>query len=98
MSIDLNDVAGRMFTTDDDFAVSVDYAKTISVGYGDYRTQVELDDYGVVQHFLVMCSDDVLLSLDGYDYSIFNKMEQLVAGERLRLTVNKIRKEKEGVQ
>ena len=95
MTISMNDPNGTFYTTKDDFVVSVDYGTTIAVGTGDYKTQVELDEHGAVISFMFMCDNVVLLDLDADEYIKFSKIDQLIAGERLRLTVNKIKKAKE---
>ena len=95
MTISMNDPNGTFYTTKDNFVVSVDYGTTIAVGNGDYKTQVELDEYGAVISFMFMCDNVVLLDLDANEYLMFSNLMFHTSGERLRLTVNKIKKAKE---
>ena len=94
-ALSLDDPNGTFYTTKYGDAVSVDYDRIIAAKNGDYKTQVELDEYGSVISYIFMCDGVVLLDLDADEYLKFSNIDQLISGERLRLTVKKIRKAKE---
>lgn len=92
--ISMEDPNGTYYTTKDGDVVSVDYDKTITVGNDYYITQVELDERGVVISYTVLRDGAVLLDLDADEYKKFNNNDLFISGERLRLTMKKIRKAK----
>lgn len=93
--ISMKDPNGTFYTTKDGDVVSVDYDRTITVGNGYYTTQVVLDKRGFVISYIVVRDGVVLLDLDANEYQKFNNNDLLISGERLRMTVKKMRKEKE---
>ena len=90
-----HDPNGTFFTTKSDYGVSVEYDRFITVGSGSDITEVEVDEYGSVVSYILMRDGVVLLDLNADEYLKFDNFNTLIAGERLRLTVKKARKEKE---
>lgn len=98
MTISMNDPNGTFYTTEDGFGVSVEpveFGSYIAVGTGDYSARLELTEDGDAISFVFVSDGVVLLDFDANEYASFCKINQIIAGERLRLTVNKIKKAKE---
>jgi hypothetical protein len=102
-SISMYEYNGTSFTAKHGDDVSVDYDRITTVSNNDriiavsnsgYITQAELDETGSVISYTLMCNSIVLLDLDADEYKKFNNNDLLISGERLRMTVKKMRKEK----